>query len=63
MWLFSLSLKRKASVGNAALKKEVLDLKLLRFHSRNVKEKGRKMLRLGKYRLGIKKTLKLNCSS
>jgi len=52
-----LSLKTKASVASAALKKEVLVLKLSRFHSRNVKEKGRKMLRLRKYRLGIKKPL------
>jgi len=57
MWSFSLSLKTKASVASAALKKEVLVLKLSRFHSRNVKEKGRKMLRFGKYRLGIKKPL------
>ena len=39
----------------AALKREVLFVKLSRFHPRNVKEKRSKMLCLGKYHLGIKR--------
>ena len=49
LWSFSFSLVC------AALKREVLDVKLSRFHPRNVKEKRSKMLCLGKYRLGIKR--------
>ena len=49
LWPFSFSLVC------AALKREVLVVKLSRFHPRNVKEKRSKMLCLGKYRLGIKR--------
>ena len=39
----------------AAVKREVLVVKLSRFHPRNIKEKRSKMLCLGKYRLGVKR--------
>ena len=49
LWPFSFSLVC------AALKREVLVVKLSRFHPRNEKKKRSKMLCLGKYRLGIKR--------
>ena len=46
----------------AALKREVLVVKLSRFHPRNVKEKRSKNVVFGKYRLGIEKMIFEGCS-